>query len=156
MERLLVLRVVLLPLLGSIILMPLLDFSLIDRALKAYPDVPYGDISIMAPCYLTDLDLAGAATSDNLLFGKTTWVSGHKNIAPPGIETSAYEVMDELVNYYLDRTKFPALEAVVFAGHSAGAQMTQRYATLRKLGDNEDRLHYWVKCLHFGSHSDSR
>jgi len=115
-----------------------------DGALKNYADVPYGDVSIMAPCYLTDVDLAGAAVEGNILFGYTTWVSGHSNTQPASVETSAYEVLDELVNYYLDTTKFPALEAVVIAGHSAGGQMSQRYAALRKNGANEDRVHYWV------------
>jgi len=99
----------------------------------------------MAPCYLTDMDLAGAATPGNLLFGKTTWVSGHQNTQPTTVQTSAYDVMDDLINYYLDKEKFPALEAVVFAGHSAGGQMTQRYAALRKTGSDENRIHYWVR-----------
>jgi len=105
----------------------------------------------MAPCYLADIDLAGAATPDNIIFGETTWVSGHKNTGPSTVETSAYEVMDELMNYYLDTTKFPALEVVMFAGHSAGGQMTQRYAALRKSGAGEDRIHYWVGTLFFFS-----
>jgi len=114
----------------------------------------------MVPCFLTDLDLAGAAVEGNILFGHTTWVSGHKNIAPDTVETSAYDVMDELVSYYMDTTKFPALEAVVIAGHSAGGQMTQRYAAMRKTSDQDPKVlsiyvsriaslhrlqvHYWV------------
>lgn len=101
----------------------------------------------MGPCFLNDMDLIGAATPGNLLFGKTTWVSGHKNTQPLTVETSSYDVMDELINFYLDKEKFPALEAVVFAGHSAGGQMTQRYAALRKMGTNEERIHYWVRSI---------
>jgi len=119
-----------------------------DSALKHYSqEVAYEDVSIMAPCYFAELDLAGAATEDNIIFGKTTWVSGHKNVAPANVEISAYDIMDELINYYLDTTRFPALEAVVFAGHSAGAQMAQRYAALKKSSAGEDRVHYWVSAI---------
>jgi len=127
--------------------LPAVDFKQMDSALKSYSrEVAYKDVSIMAPCYLAEMDLAGAATADNIIFGETTWVSGHKNVAPANVEVSAYEVMDELINYYLDTTKFPALEAVMFAGHSAGGQMTQRYAALKKTSAGEDRLHYWVSA----------
>lgn len=124
-----------------------IDWTMMDSALKEYAaEVAYEDVSIMAPCFLTDIDVAsGAATEGNILFGLTTWVSGHKNTQPSTVETSAYEVVDELINYYMDKEKFPALEAVVFAGHSAGGQMTQRYAALKNCGSSdEDRLHYWV------------
>lgn len=123
----------------------LTDWNIIDGALKNYAEVPYESVSIMAPCFLTDVDVtAGAASADNIVFGLTTWVSGQKNTQPSTVETSAYEVVDELINYYLDKTKFPALEAIVFAGHSAGSQMTQRYAALKKTGEDEDKIHYYV------------
>ncbi len=32
----------------------------------------------------------------------------------------------------------------MIAGHSAGAQMAQRYLALRKKTNNDDRLHYWI------------
>lgn len=35
-------------------------------------------------------------------------------------------------------------QTVVIAGHSAGAQMTQRYAALRRSTKNDDRLHFWI------------
>jgi len=123
-----------------------IDFQVSSQALKEYKDVPYDDVSIMAPCFLTDIDLAGAATPGNVLFGKTTWISGHQNTLPSNVtDVSSYDVMDELISYYLDITKFPSLETVVFAGSSAGGQMTQRYALLRKTHLLQDsRIQYWV------------
>lgn len=115
-----------------------------DNTLKSYSEVDYDDVSIAGPCFLAESDLAGAAKEGDILFGDTTWISGHQNIQPPSVQISSYEVIDELVDYYLDQDKFPALEAIVFAGHSAGGQMTQRYAVLRKDGKDEDRIHYWV------------
>jgi len=94
----------------------------------------------MVPCFLTDLDRIGAAVEGNIIFGHTTWVSGHKNIAPDTIDISAYDIMDELVSFYMNTAKFPALEAVVIAGHSAGGQMTQRYAAMRKTSDQDPKV----------------
>jgi len=121
------------------------DFRVIDQALREYKEVPYDDVSIMAPCFFTDVDRAGAATTKNILFGRTSWISGLSNTLPNTVTgVSSYDIIDELVNYYLDTARFPALEAVVLAGHSAGAQMVQRYALLGKPRRLQRKLHYWV------------
>lgn len=100
----------------------------------------------MAPGFLTELDLqAGAAKPSYLLWGKTTWVSGHNNVAPAGVtDFSSYKVLDILIDFYMNRGTFPNLEVVVVAGHSAGAQMVQRYAALRSPTTNDDRLRFWT------------
>ena len=41
---------------------------------------------------------------------------------------SAYNVMNQLLAYVADLDRFPNLKNVVVCGHSAGGQMTQRYA----------------------------
>ncbi|KAJ3734611.1 hypothetical protein DFJ43DRAFT_1152276 [Lentinula guzmanii] len=76
-------------------------------------------ISIMAPCFWTEADVE-AAQSDVLVWGMTTWISGHEN------------------------TLYPNLNTVVLAGHSAGGQMVQRYVGLRQTMKDDDRLHFWV------------
>jgi len=116
------------------------DATLTDNALKAYAEVPYETVSTMVPCYLTDVDLVGAAQQGNILFGLTTWASGHQNTQPTSVQASAYDVLDELINYYLDAAKFPNLKAVVIAGHSLGAQMAQRYAAMRTSTTGDDKV----------------
>ncbi|KAG7441816.1 uncharacterized protein BT62DRAFT_955421 [Guyanagaster necrorhizus] len=104
------------------------------------------DISIMAPCFFTQADMdAGATGDDVLLWGMTTWIDGKANILPSSvINFSSFDVLDALVSYYMDTQAFPNLNTVVVGGHSAGGQMTQRYATLRKSTENDDRLHFWI------------
>ncbi|KAF8883662.1 hypothetical protein CPB85DRAFT_1233192 [Mucidula mucida] len=104
------------------------------------------EISIMGPCFFNANDLsAGAAKSDQLVWGDTTWISGHYNIGPDSIsEFSSYDVLDSLVDYYMDTDMYPNLNVVVIAGHSAGAQMAQRYIALRNSVKNDDKLHYWI------------
>jgi hypothetical protein len=46
----------------------------------------------------------------------------------PGV--SSFRVYDDLVALLTDRSRFPALKGIVFAGHSGGAQVVHRYAIL--------------------------
>ncbi|KAL1689471.1 hypothetical protein GGG16DRAFT_126468 [Schizophyllum commune] len=127
-------------------------FWALDKALYqawgTYPDVDYNAISIMAPVFLNQMDIdagAAAGTNGTLFWNGTTWMSGHYNIGPETFANiSSYDVMDDLVDYYLNKTVFPNLDQVVIAGHSAGAQLTQRYAALRKSRKDDDRIVYWM------------
>ncbi len=69
------------------------------------------EVSIMGPCYFTEEDRdAGSARDDVLLWGDTTWASGFYNTLPRSIKrNSAFDVLDALVAYYMDRTNFPNL-----------------------------------------------
>ncbi|KAK0472247.1 hypothetical protein IW261DRAFT_1405243 [Armillaria novae-zelandiae] len=104
------------------------------------------NISVMAPCFFTQPDMqAGAAAEDVLLWGMTTWIDGKENILPSSVSNfGSFDVLDALVAYYMDTGTFPNLNTVVVGGHSAGGQMAQRYAALRKSTENDDRLHFWI------------
>lgn len=69
------------------------------------------EISIMGPCFFDATDLAaGGAQSDQLLWGITTWVSGHYNVGPSNITNySSFDVLDALVSHYLNRATYPNL-----------------------------------------------
>jgi hypothetical protein len=41
---------------------------------------------------------------------------------------SSYEALDQVVQWFANPTNFPNMKQIVVAGHSAGAQMAQRYA----------------------------
>lgn len=85
-------------------------------AAEKYPDVSTGAVSVLSPCFLTEVDLeAGAAHEGQLLFGLTTWISGQKSVSPEGVNMSSYEVVDRLVDYYLDTEKYPNLEVRTFS-----------------------------------------
>ncbi|KAF8883944.1 hypothetical protein CPB85DRAFT_1172935, partial [Mucidula mucida] len=103
-------------------------------------------VSIMAPCWFSDRDLtAGAAKAPQLIFPAGGWMSGEDNIGPDSIKNfSTLKALDGLVAHYMDRTLYPNLRTVVVAGHSAGGQLTQRYATLRRDTANNGRLQFWI------------
>lgn len=78
------------------------------------PGIKRSEVSIMGPCFFTKEDqTAGAAQDGVLLFGDTTWASGHYNTRPKAVKKySAYDVLDALVAYYMDRTRFPNLNVM--------------------------------------------
>ena len=75
------------------------------------PGIKRSEVSIMSPCFFTEQDqTASAAEEGVLLFGATTWASGHYNTHPKSIKKySSYDVLDALVAYYMDRRLFPNL-----------------------------------------------
>lgn len=74
-------------------------------------DVTASQISIMAPCFLVNQDkTAGSANDQTLLYGETTWISGHNSVAPSNSEISSYDVLDNLINSYLDTNTYPNLK----------------------------------------------
>ncbi|KAK0447033.1 uncharacterized protein EV420DRAFT_887162 [Desarmillaria tabescens] len=110
------------------------------------PTIKREHISILGPCFFTEADLKGGAAKDGqLLWGTTTWISGHPNIAPDSVSGfSSFDVLDALVAYYMDKSVYPNLKVLIVGGHSAGGQTTQRYAALRKSTKNDDRLQFWI------------
>ncbi len=83
---------------------------------------------LIAPQFLATLDLADRhdAPADLLRWDANGWMAGDDAVAPAPI--SAYAVLDAIVARLADRTRFPNLKTVVFAGHSGGGQVVQRYA----------------------------
>jgi hypothetical protein len=75
------------------------------------------EVSIMTPCFMNAVDITGGAIENGtLIYGGTTWSSGHYAVAPENsTKISSYEVLDDLVNYYMDRTTFPNLNVSVIA-----------------------------------------
>ncbi|SJK99149.1 uncharacterized protein ARMOST_02436 [Armillaria ostoyae] len=130
------------------------DWNVINNALynATYHDssIRREYISVMAPCFFTQPDMqAGAAEEDVLLWGMTTWIDGKENILPSSVTNfGSFDVLDALVAYYMDTGTFPNLNTVVVGGHSAGGQMAQRYAALRKSTENDNRLHFWIGFPH--------
>ena len=99
----------------------------------------------MSPCFLTKDDLAaGAATDEQLLFGLTTWISGQKSVAPEGVSISSYDVVDRLVEHYLNTTTYPKLEVCLL--HSMdlrGSNFDSRTWLLRDTAQE----HRWLSAM---------
>ncbi|THX47596.1 hypothetical protein D6D11_06372 [Aureobasidium pullulans] len=76
----------------------------------------------------------GAQSWSNALVWKgSQWAGGGTNQYPvKNTNVSSYDVLDQLIQYYSDKSIFPNVNQVVIAGHSLGAQTVQRYATVGK------------------------
>lgn len=82
---------------------------------------------LIAPQFLASLDTRAHGEPDDLLRWRgDAWMGGEPAQAP--LPVSSYAVLDAIVARLADRTRFPNLRHVVFAGHSGGGQVVQRYA----------------------------
>jgi len=82
---------------------------------------------LIAPQFLATLDFgARSQPADLLHWDANGWMAGEPAVAP--VPLSSYTALDAIVERLADRRRFPDLREVVFAGHSGGAQVVQRYA----------------------------
>ncbi len=94
-------------------------------------------VSILAPYFVNDED-AGVGYEDGsraLVWYDDEWAGGANNQYPAGESSravSAFHVLDQIIQYYGDRARFPNINQIVVGGHSMGAQMVQRYAAVSR------------------------
>lgn len=82
---------------------------------------------LIAPQFLATLDTrVHNEPADLLRWTGDAWMGGEAAQAP--VPISSFAVLDAIVTRLADRKLFPNLRHVVFAGHSGGAQVVQRYA----------------------------
>ncbi|MEM5315239.1 alpha/beta hydrolase [Paraburkholderia sp. JHI869] len=82
---------------------------------------------LVAPQFLSTNDVrAHHASGDLLSWRGNAWMAGAN--ATSGAQVSSYAVLDDIARHLADRRLFPNLKTIVFAGHSGGAQVLQRYA----------------------------
>lgn len=88
---------------------------------------------ILAPQFLSEGDITYFNLGDEMLFWtKSGWKVGHKSRRsaenPRPIRISSFAVIDEIIERFADKTKFPQLKKIIVIGHSAGGQFTNRFA----------------------------
>ncbi|WP_338879187.1 hypothetical protein WHX56_23985 [Achromobacter veterisilvae] len=90
------------------------------------------DTLILAPRYSGSIDsgFGGMAA-----WRKASWEDGEDSVQAAGrpAPVSAFQVLDDLLRSLDDRKRLPALAGIALAGHSAGAQLVQRYAVLNNV-----------------------
>jgi hypothetical protein len=92
------------------------------------------DTLLIAPQFLTELDAAAHAFAPQVLrWEGAEWMAGAAASAPAPI--TGFTALDALFDRLCDRDRFPALQSIVFAGHSGGGQVAQRYAILTRHGE---------------------
>ena len=93
---------------------------------SAYTD----SLLIIAPQFLEQVDLDALGLDASFLYWSSGWKSGSnsKDLSsdPRPARISSYAVLDTLMMRLT--TLFPNLKTIVFAGHSAGGQLANRYS----------------------------
>jgi hypothetical protein len=69
-----------------------------------------------------------ATPSWHLRWDDDNWPHGHASTAPPFSLVSSFRVVDALIDSVTNGGNFANLNEVILTGHSAGGQLTQRYA----------------------------
>ena len=89
---------------------------------------------VISPQFFATEDGAKAADPAIPLWSRGGWMEGADSIGGRrGV--SSFRVYDDLVALLTDRSRFPMLERIVFAGHSGGAQVVHRYAILSHIDE---------------------
>ena len=89
---------------------------------------------VVAPQFLTRADTrAFSLPAPTLAWTQEGWKGGEPARQPAPI--SSFTALDALLAHFADRGLYPALSTVVVIGHSAGAQLLQRYAVAGHEGD---------------------
>lgn len=102
-------------------------FDLTGKALKA--SGAEAETVLIAPQIITTADAARHDLPANAARWKNeTWLGGDPAKGPYPV--SSFEIFDSIAALLADRARFPNLERIVFAAHSGGAQLVQRYAVV--------------------------
>lgn len=114
-------------------------------------------VSVMAPYFPNGADRntgypwtdglspGEGSTSDALVWPGSKWSAGANNEYPHAHRhVSSFAVLDQLIQYYDNKTNFPNLNQIVLVGHSMGGQMLQRYAAVGDELKTKAKVVLWV------------
>ncbi|KAK8257222.1 WSC domain-containing protein [Phyllosticta capitalensis] len=115
------------------------------------PGISQDTVSIIAPYFANGDDKStgyypwsGSSTSLALVWKGSQWASGIYNQYPTSVPTvSSYAVIDQIIQYYDNKTLFPNMAQIIVAGHSLGAQMNQRHAEVSTVSTTTPVV-YWI------------
>lgn len=101
---------------------------------------------VVAPQFLTRADTrAFSLPTQTLAWTQEGWKGGDAARQPEPV--SSFTALDALLAHFADRSLYPALSSVVVIGHSAGAQLLQRYAVAGHEGDALERAGIAVRYV---------
>jgi pimeloyl-ACP methyl ester carboxylesterase len=100
---------------------------------------------LITPQFLEQVDVDAHGLPGNVLrWAPEAWMGGANALSAP---VSTFDAIDAVLAVLADRRLFPNLKAVVLAGHSAGAQLVQRYAVVGRGGEALDRAGVHLRYL---------
>ena len=125
------------------------------------PDINLDSVAIVAPYFpngddksssvggypwVDGLKATQGSITNVLVWKSSQWSAGGNNQYPwtSPRNISSYTVLDQIIQYFDNRTMFPNMNQIVVAGHSLGAQTVQRYAAIGQPGVTRTPVSYWV------------
>ncbi|KAL3432022.1 hypothetical protein BDV09DRAFT_135974 [Aspergillus tetrazonus] len=119
--------------------------SLICAAGRESVNADMSKILVAAPQWLNKEDVAaGAAEPNDIYYHKNTYQRGGPAVGPGQVKISSFEALDRFIAIFWNKDVYPALETIVIASHSLGAQTVQRYAMLRPSQPEDGQITYGV------------
>jgi hypothetical protein len=136
-------------------------------------DINVNSVAICAPYYPNGADKnVGYPWTDGLAAGEGSntsalvwsgngWADGEDNLVriqsshhgelsnplkyPYNTRTvSSYETLDQLALYFADKSIYPNMQQIIFAGHSLGAQAVNRYAAVANELNTTPKITYYI------------
>ncbi|WP_245200063.1 hypothetical protein [Herbaspirillum sp. LeCh32-8] len=106
------------------------DYFEVGRHVLKQAGLSPADTLLVAPNFMVQSD--AGASSEMPLWGGSTWMQGEAS--ERGVEgVTSFQALDDLAHWLADRRRFPELKEIVMIGHSAGAQLMQRFAVMNQL-----------------------
>lgn len=97
-----------------------------NTGLLATPGELGDEVVVVAPHFITTEE---SPLPDEPWWSSGGWKRGHlSRTEGPSPRVSSYTALDTIVARLSDRARFPNIQEIVVAGHSAGGQVTHRYA----------------------------
>lgn len=108
------------------------DYFAIGQRLLTAAQLSPATTLLLAPRFMTARD--SGASAQMALWAGDAWMQGAAS--KDGVTgITSFQALDDLLRWLADAGRFPALREVVLIGHSAGAQLMQRYAMLNSLDE---------------------
>ena len=119
---------------------------------QGQPGASNDSVIIVGVCWLDENDKnAGSVMDREVYFKESSWQRGGPSLLQPDdYETThvrdltSYDVLDSMLDWLFDKRAFPAMNRVVVAGHSMGAQCVQRYSMLKKTRAYDSNVFFWI------------
>jgi len=103
---------------------------------------------IVAPHYMLLSD--DPPTNAMYWDASSAWMNGGKSSTAQTTRTSSYQIIDDLITTFANKTLFPGLNQILLIGHSAGAQTSQRYSLTTSIDSTVASLHVSLRYI-FGN-----
>lgn len=116
-----------------------------DSVAICAPYFPNGNDKTVGYPWTSGLAAGKGSTSSQLVWSGSNFADGANNQYPYTTKTvSSYYALDILIKYFDNKTIFPNMQQIVIAGHSLGAQTTQRYAAMGLTLSTKSPVSYYV------------